>query len=174
MSSRTTRKVAVPAGRRLPASLPALVLAAVLGATGACSSASGPPPGSTAGSPPSHTTTPAATASPATLTLDEHALRTSVHVTNGTAVVVLLHSTYWSTPTSSDPDVLVPGGGGSSPTGSCAPGGGCGVSSARFAAAHPGTARITAHRSSCGEAMRCPPGQSAYEVTVTVSGGPSG
>ncbi|SHN32901.1 hypothetical protein [Actinacidiphila paucisporea] len=164
MSGRTIRDAAAPAGRGLPTPLPALVLAAVLCATGACSSASGHPTGSTA-DPSSHTA-----ASPATLTLDEHALRTSVRVRSGTAVIVRLHSTYWSTPTTSDPGVLVPGGGGSSPTGSCPPGGGCGVASARFTATHPGTVRITAHRSSCGEAMRCPPGQSAYEVTVTVSG----
>ena len=173
MSSRTIRRGKASAGNGPPASgtvlASILTLAVVLGATGACSS--GGHPASTAGSPPSPTGTPTAPASsPAPRVLDEHARLTGVTVRTGSTVVVQLHSTYWSTPTTSDPDVLVPGAGGSSPAGSCPPGGGCGVSSARFTAARPGTARVTAHRSSCGEAMRCLPGQRAYEVTVTVTG----
>jgi hypothetical protein len=150
------RRVATPVTRRLSASL-ALAVPVVLGAAGACSSPS---------TPSSSPSTP----SPSTLTLDEHARSTTVTLRTGTSVVVRLHSTYWSTPVSSDPHVLRPAGGGSSPTASCPPGGGCGVSSAHFIAAHPGTTRVTAHRSSCGEAMRCPPGAGAYEVTVTVKG----
>ncbi|SDN39790.1 hypothetical protein [Actinacidiphila guanduensis] len=169
MTGRRIGGLPAAVGRGARASLQVLVLAAALGAAGACSPAASRPTGSTAGSRSSPTTASAATTPPAALTLDEHAPRTGVHVRSGTVVVVRLHSTYWSTPTSSDPAVLVPGGGGSSPAGSCPPGGGCGVASARFTAAHPGTAHVTAHRSSCGEAMRCPPGQDSYEVTVTVS-----
>lgn len=154
MPSRTIRG-RVRAGTGGLPTPPALILAALLAATSGCSATSG-------------STTPTATPSSGTVTLDEHARRGSVHLRTGTALVVRLHSTYWSTPTSSDPEVLVPDGGGSSPSGTCPPGGGCGVSSARFTAARPGVVRVTAHRSSCGEAMRCSPGQADYEVTVTV------
>ncbi|SEN16667.1 hypothetical protein [Actinacidiphila rubida] len=170
---------AVAGGRRAASSSAALrlPLALVVAVTlGACSA--GRPPASTSGSPPSPTSPPTATAtatqsvpasSPPTLVLDEHARLTTVTVPTGSTVIVRLHSTYWSTPSTSDPAVLAPHGGGSSPAGSCPPGGGCGVSTARFSAARPGTARITAHRTSCGEARRCPPGQTAYAVTVTVT-----
>lgn len=103
------------------------------------------------------------------LVLDERARGTTVRVPTGTLVVVRLHSTYWSTPAGSDPQVLAPSGGGTIPAGTCPPGRGCGTSSARFTARRPGTAHITARRTSCGEAMRCSPGQERYEVTVTVT-----
>ncbi|MFI1092395.1 hypothetical protein [Streptomyces sp. NPDC020917] len=110
------------------------------------------------------------TTSPATLILDEHAAGTLVRVRPGTRILVRLPSTYWSTPTPSDPRVLAPGATRHSPAGSCPPGGGCGTTSARFTATRPGTTRITAHRSICGEARRCLPGQSGYTVEVTVIG----
>ncbi|WP_055586504.1 hypothetical protein [Peterkaempfera griseoplana] len=150
-----------PIRRRTPA-LGALLTAAVAaGTTSACSSAghdlvrSSPPPVTV----------------PGRITLDEHAAGTTVRVRTGTAVLVELHSTYWSTPASSDPRVLAPGpGGGSSPAATCRPGAGCGVSLARFTTGLPGTVHITARRSSCGEAMRCSPGQDRYDVTVAVTG----
>jgi hypothetical protein len=167
--SRTIRggRAGTPTGR-LPASL-AFALAAALGATSACSATPSPAPASAAPSSGQHPTTRTATPSPGTVTLDEHARHRSVRIPAGTTLVVRLHSTYWSAPTSSDPGVLGPAGGGSSAAGSCPPGGGCGLTSARFTAARPGTVRITAHRSSCGEAMRCSAGQGDYQVTVTVS-----
>jgi hypothetical protein len=168
-----TARTAVP----LPSELPVLPLLGVLLALVACATAcstdgpdrhharaSGPPPATAPASAP-------ASASPSArpLVLDEHAARTTVHARPGTPVLVLLHSTYWSTPASSDPGVLAPRGpGGSTPGGTCVPGGGCGTSSAGFSALRPGTSRVTAHRASCGEAMRCRPGQGDFEVTVTV------
>ncbi|WP_225099665.1 hypothetical protein [Streptomyces sp. CoH27] len=123
---------------------------------------SGPPPDSrTSPAPAGHASGP--------VVLDERARGTTVRVTTGTLVEVHLHSTYWSTPAGSDPRVLAPSGGGTTPTGTCPPGRGCGVSSGRFTARRPGTAHITARRTSCGEAMRCSPGQERYEVTVTVT-----
>ncbi|WP_329561355.1 hypothetical protein [Kitasatospora sp. NBC_01266] len=113
----------------------------------------------------------APTAAPAALTLDERATGHTVRVRTGTAVLVQLHSTYWSVPTSSAPQVLTPTGrDATTPTGTCAPGVGCGLSSAGFTAARPGTAQVTAGRTSCGEAMRCLPGQGSYRVTVDVTG----
>ncbi|OIK07700.1 hypothetical protein BIV23_01575 [Streptomyces monashensis] len=87
----------------------------------------------------------------------------------GTLVVVRLHGAYWSTPASSNPRVLTPIGGGTSASATCPPGRGCGTSSVRFTALRPGAVHITARRDSCGEAMRCPPGQGRYDVTVTVT-----
>jgi hypothetical protein len=139
--------------------LAAALSAAVLAVVGGCSR-DGTNPGHTPSASP-----------PRAVTLDEHAARSTVHVRTGTAVLVGLHSTYWSTPASSDTAVLVPAGpGGSTPGGTCVPGGGCGVSAARFTAAHPGTVHVTAHRNSCGEAMPCVPGRRDYEVTVMVTG----
>lgn len=143
--------------RSSPPHLAVLLVTALLSAGGvtACASTGGP-----AG---------AGGGRPAPVTLDEKAAGTTVRVPAGSTVLVTLHSTYWSTPASSDPQVLArSGGAGSSPGGSCPPGGGCGVSSAGFTALRPGTARLSAQRSSCGEAMRCPPGRDRYEVTVAV------
>lgn len=142
----------------LAGALSAAVLAA--GAVPGCAAK-----GASPGRPPGTAGTPAA------VSLDEHAARTIVRVGTGTTVLVRLHSTYWSTPASSDPRVLAPTGpAGSTPGGTCVPGGGCGVSAARFTAAGPGTVHVTAHRTSCGEAMACAPAQRDYDVTVTVGG----
>lgn len=120
-----------------------------------------PPDSATSPAPSSHSSRP--------LVLDERTRGTTVRVTTGTLVVVRLHSTYWSVPAGSDPRVLEPSGAGITPASTCPPGRGCGTSSARFTARRPGTAHITARRTSCGEAMRCSPGQEHYEVTVTVT-----
>jgi hypothetical protein len=90
-------------------------------------------------------------------------------VTAGTLIVVRLHGAYWSTPASSNQRVLSPVGGGTTATATCPPGRGCSTSSAQFTALRPSTVHITARRESCGEAMRCPPGQGRYDVTVTVT-----
>jgi hypothetical protein len=129
-------------------------LAAACSATGSGSAGAGP-----ASSPP-----------PRAVVLDEHAAGTTVRLRVGTPLLVRLHSTYWSAPAASDPAVLAPDGpGGTTPGGGCVPGGGCGTSQARFTATRPGTARITAHRTTCGEAMLCPPAERRYEVTVRVA-----
>jgi predicted secreted protein len=49
------------------------------------------------------------------------------------------------------------------------PGAGCGTVTLTATAASPGTVVIIARRSSCGEAMRCRPGQDAFRLTVIVS-----
>ncbi|MFE6051579.1 hypothetical protein ACFQ6N_12515 [Kitasatospora sp. NPDC056446] len=130
-----------------------------------------------AGTGPSATAATAATAagpaapSPAAVTVDEHADRTTLKVAVGTSVTVVLHSTYWSAASGSAPDVLAPAGTPTTaPSPSCRPGGGCGTVTASFTARAPGSARVTATRTSCGEALACTSGQGAYEVTVEVSG----
>jgi hypothetical protein len=48
------------------------------------------------------------------------------------------------------------------------PGQGCGTVTAVFAAIAPGSARLTASRISCGEALRCTGSDGVYVLTVTV------
>ncbi|MFE7532522.1 protease inhibitor I42 family protein [Kitasatospora sp. NPDC057542] len=123
------------------------------------------------GTGPSTPTATSAAPSPATVTVDEHADHTTVKAAVGTTVTLALHSTYWSAATSSAPDVVTPDGAPTTaPSPSCRPGGGCGTVTASFTARAPGTARLTATRTSCGEALNCPPEQRGYEVTVDVSG----
>lgn len=171
-----------PAPRHIPPLASALLAVALtVGAAGACSptghlpASSDRPPatGSTAtGSTATGPTSPGSTATPEPITLDEHAGGTTVRVRVGTAVVIRLHSTYWSVPASSDPRTLAPtAGGGTSSGATChPPGGGCGESATHFLALRSGTVHVTASRAICGEAMRCPPGQGAYDVTVAVAG----
>ncbi|KDN88151.1 hypothetical protein [Kitasatospora cheerisanensis] len=111
---------------------------------------------------------PAAGAGP--VVLDETADRTRVTVAAGSTVRTELHSTYWSPATSTDPALLAPAGPPSTAAGpSCQPGGGCGTVTTAFTARTPGTVRLTAHRSSCGEAKPCPPGEQDFTVEVEVT-----
>ncbi|MFD4656309.1 hypothetical protein ACFWP2_11850 [Kitasatospora sp. NPDC058444] len=144
---------------RRPAAL--ALAAALLTLAGCASTGTGP-------------SAPAATSAapgPATVTVDEHADHTTLKAAVGATVTLVLHSTYWSAATSSAPDVLTPDGAPTTtPSPSCRPGGGCGAVTASFTARAPGTARLTATRTSCGEALNCPPEQRGYEVTVEVTG----
>ncbi|MFD8308561.1 hypothetical protein ACFV29_40540 [Streptomyces sp. NPDC059690] len=150
----------------LHAGLAAVAAAAALAAVGGCSSGTAGSSSSTSPTPP-----PSASGSAAhSVVLDERARGTTVRVSTGTHLAVRLHSTYWSTPAGSNPRVLDRVGGGTTAATTCPPGRGCGISSAQFTALRPGTAHITARRRSCGEAMRCSPGQERYDVTVTVTG----
>ncbi|MGA5821723.1 hypothetical protein ACPC54_28130 [Kitasatospora sp. NPDC094028] len=114
---------------------------------------------------------PAPATTPAAVTADEHADRTTLKVAAGATVTVELHSTYWSGATSSATDVLAPAAGpATSPSPSCRPGGGCGTVATTFTARTPGTAHLTATRTTCGEALACGPEQRTYDVTVEVTG----
>lgn len=108
---------------------------------------------------------------PAVLAVDEHAGGSTLKAAVGTTLTLALHSTYWSAATSSAPDVVAPTGTPTTaPSPSCRPGGGCGTVTTTFTAHAPGTAHLTATRTSCGEARECPPDQRTYEVTVEVTG----
>ncbi|GGQ84521.1 hypothetical protein [Kitasatospora griseola] len=113
---------------------------------------------------------PAAHPAPGLVVLDESADRTRITVAPGTTVRTELHSTYWSPATSTDPGLLAPAG---QPTTaaapSCRPGSGCGTVTTAFTARTAGSARVTAHRTSCGEARPCPPGQQDYTVDVDIA-----
>jgi hypothetical protein len=105
---------------------------------------------------------------PTTRQLDEHANGTTVTVHLGDTVVVVLHSTYWTFDVART--VLQPlGEPQPSPTTCAVPGGGCGTVTARYNASHVGTATLSAHRDSCGEAVRCTGGTGDWTVTVRVT-----
>jgi hypothetical protein len=104
-----------------------------------------------------------------TATDAENGHRITVHV--GDRVSVILHSTYWNFAASSNALVMAPDGSPTvspSPSG-CVPGQGCGTVTAAFVAIAPGSARLTASRISCGEALRCTGSAGIYRLTVTVT-----
>ncbi|MDQ1706053.1 MAG: hypothetical protein QOF18_2419 [Frankiaceae bacterium] len=140
--------------------LRAVAVAATLTAT-ACGSSSSPTdsvgPGSGGG---------------ATVHLAEPANGTTVTAHVGDHLVVTLHSTYWAL---ADPSGAVlsvgtapsiAGGGSGCPH---APGTGCGTVTATYDVNAAGTARLSASRQSCGEAMRCTGNSGNWTVTVTAS-----
>ncbi|MFD7339208.1 hypothetical protein ACFV98_24820 [Streptomyces violascens] len=149
----------------------ALAVALACDAVNGCSSPGSPPlllppPGAASIPVPG----PSVSESAPTITLDERAAGKVIKVSVGTTVLIRLHSTYWSAPTSSNPQTLAPvGNSGSTPTGTCEPGAGRGLAAADFTARRTGTAHVLAHRNSCGEAMRCGAGQGSYAVTVDIS-----
>ena len=90
----------------------------------------------------------------------------------GDRIELILSSSYWHVTGISAPRVLRQDGQQvllSRPRG-CPdiPGLGCVPVRADFTALAAGTAVITARRSSCGEALRCPPGRTRFTVTVVV------
>ena len=93
----------------------------------------------------------------------------NLHV--GDRLVVKLASTYWTIAESSDPRVLKTSGPAvvsPQPTG-CVPGAGCGFAIATFEAVAPGSAEVTASRTSCGEAMRCVGDAGFFRVSIVVT-----
>jgi hypothetical protein len=103
--------------------------------------------------------------------LSEEAEGRTIQVSRGDAIVLTLHNTYWRI-AAPDGDVLTQVGSqqdSPAPTGTCLPGVGCGTVQARFVAAAPGSATLTASRTSCGEAMACDPGEGSYTVHLVVS-----
>jgi len=94
----------------------------------------------------------------------------TIMVRVGDRVSVVLDSTYWNFAGSSNVRVMAPAGRPSvspEPSG-CVPGGGCGTDTAAFVAIAPGTAQISASRTTCGEALRCTGSAGRYHLTVEV------
>jgi hypothetical protein len=94
------------------------------------------------------------------------------HVTVGLGghLHVVLDSTYW-TFLPMTPDGILRSDG--SPRvvprlDHCVPGQGCGTVTLEITAMAPGEASIEATRTTCGEALRCAPGQGDFRVSVTV------
>ncbi|MFF7634601.1 hypothetical protein ACFZB9_15800 [Kitasatospora sp. NPDC008050] len=139
-----------------------------------CSGAPAPTPPATAT--PTHPTTARPTPGPPLVVLGEQANGGSVTVPTGATVRLLLHSTFWAAPRSSAPGSLAPLGAPDSAPSSgpgCRPGSGCGTVTADFLARAAATVRLTTTRTSCGEALRCRPGQADFTVTVVISPVPS-
>ena len=150
--------------------LAGLAITAALAGVAGCASSSSLIPSPPASVPPA-TTPPSAKNSPAVV-LDEHANQTTVRVTVGRQVELLLHSSYW-TDFGSSRSAVVRADGPSRvlPAAThCVPGGGCNPVVATFTAMSAGTAVLSASRTSCGEALRCGPDNSHYHVTIIVTG----
>lgn len=90
----------------------------------------------------------------------------------GDRLELVLASSYWTVRGSSVPGVLRQSGQTRSlaPPPGCGsiPGTGCVPIRTDFSAVAPGTAKITASRLSCGEALRCSPSQQHFALTVIV------
>jgi hypothetical protein len=111
-------------------------------------------------------------AGPAVVVVHDGAGSHTATVQAGQRLEVILDSTYWNVAGSSRPGVLRQDGESvllARPT-SCPsiPGLGCVPIRTDFSALKPGTAVITASRTSCGEAMMCAPGQRNFTLKVTV------
>ena len=93
-----------------------------------------------------------------------------VTVALGGHLEIVLDSTYWTflpvTPVgilhSDGPPRVVPR------LGHCVPGQGCGTVTLDVTAMAPGNATVEATRTTCGEALRCGPGQGDFRVFVAV------
>jgi hypothetical protein len=151
------------------------MLAVLAGTVAGCAAtASQPAPGKPAG--PGATQGSAAAHSPGatqgTFLIEDGANGKTVTVNVGTQVQLLLHSSYWGVNNSSRPDVLSEAGAPTyiPATHACAPGMGCNPVRVTFRAVRAGTAVLSADRTTCGEALRCPPGKSHFQVTVVVTG----
>lgn len=95
----------------------------------------------------------------------------TVKMSVGDKLKLVLSSSYWNFNGSSDSRVLRQVG---APvlvktTRTCVPGGGCQPKRVTFRALKPGTAVITAHRVSCGEALACSASKRNFKLTVVVS-----
>jgi hypothetical protein len=110
----------------------------------------------------------------AKVTIGESSNRHVVTIAKGAHLVVALHSTYWTIAPLARRTVLAQigtqqtGGPLSGPTHACVPGQGCGTVTMHYVANGVGTVRLTAQRTTCGEAMRCTGSQGSWYVTVRV------
>jgi hypothetical protein len=93
-------------------------------------------------------------------------------VSTGATLSLVLHSTYWTFGGSSAPSVVaVSGSAMYSPRQGGVPGSGNGTVTETLRALAPGRATLSASRMSCGEALRCGPGQGSYSVVIVVTSG---
>lgn len=93
-----------------------------------------------------------------------------VHV--GQTVQIQLHSLYWQLAPVTGTALALKGTATLPPAPGQAmpmPGSGGGTIEVTYVAASAGSATISAHRDTCGEALRCQPDQSDFKVTITVN-----
>ena len=97
-----------------------------------------------------------------------------VTVHAGDHLTLTLHSTYWTiTPLPKQKTITPVGPVVTAPrlpasANGCVPGQGCGTVTAHFLASGVGQIRLSASRTSCGEALRCTPRQSHWTVVIRV------
>jgi hypothetical protein len=117
---------------------------------------------------------PSAKYTPVTVTAgaQRNGRQVTLHV--GDRLVLTLPSTYWAGAQSSAPGVLRAVESNLTPSKPCIPGGGCGTSTTDLVASAPGTATVTATRTSCGEAMRCTGANGSFGLDVRVTADPAG
>jgi hypothetical protein len=99
----------------------------------------------------------------------------TVALRRGQLLSVSLDSTYWAMAVTPPAGPLVVRSRSVTPGGpACGtpavPGSGCGVAELVVLGARVGTASVVGTRSTCGEALRCPPGETSYELRVVVTG----
>jgi len=136
-------------------------------------------PNPTAGTTGPQTSQPAPPPVPATsgrssagvLTLTERDNAHSFTVRPDATIIIVLHSTYWSIRSPSNPAVLEPQGLSVvvPQFGGCVPGQGCGTITTHYRARQHGRTQLTAQRQTCGEAMLCAPNQRTWHVTLTIN-----
>lgn len=101
----------------------------------------------------------------------DHANGTTVRLCVGQTLRLSLHSTYWGNIAGSPETVAKEVGStivvSPAPMG-CLPGAGCGTLVTQFRGLAPGTATVSAHRTSCGEALLCTPDRRSFSLTVVV------
>ena len=103
-----------------------------------------------------------------TVRLDEKANGKTLDLAFGDTIIVTLHSTYWSFAPPSG-NILQPIGTPTVGKGlNCPniPGSGCGTVSMTYNVGVVGSGGISAHRTSCGEALRCTGTQGDWSVTI--------
>jgi hypothetical protein len=102
--------------------------------------------------------------------VDDTANGSTVHVHVGDVVRVTLHSTYWqmNAPSTAALQERISDVVASPPAPGRVPGLGAGTVVTTYVAHTSGTAQITAHRTSCGEALQCTPDKQSYAVTIAV------
>ena len=108
---------------------------------------------------------------PTTVSVNDTSNGTTVDARVGDTVAVTLHSTYWSLGPPTGGALVQESGPSPSPGGTGCPhipGTGCGTVTATYRADAQGTSTLTAHRTSCGEALRCSGRQGEWTVQVVV------
>jgi predicted secreted protein len=108
----------------------------------------------------------------APVTVDEQSNGTTVSLQPGQTLTVTLHSTYWQLALPSGVDLIrvetPPTARTSAGCGSI-PGTGCGTVTATYLAHGRGESVVSAHRDSCGEALRCVGSQGDWRIVVHVA-----
>jgi hypothetical protein len=106
---------------------------------------------------------------PTSVSLSDTANGKTVSARVGERFVVTLSSSYWTFDEPPSGVLALVEHHTPATSASCAPGSGCGGVEASFAARAVGTGTVTAHRTVCGEALRCAADERTFIVRVTVT-----